>query len=73
MMVLLFAGIIGGESVREFIRRPYLIPGYMYSNQIIGHDMEAKGIASEAERFSSRGPAVQLPIHPGRADNGNRR
>ena len=64
MMVLLFAGIIGGESVREFIRRPYLIPGYMYSNQIIGHDMAAKGIASEAERFSRQGLLSNYPFIP---------
>ena len=64
MMVLLFAGIIGGESVREFIRRPYLIPGYMYSNQIIGHDMAAKGIASEAERFTADGLLPHYPFIP---------
>ena len=64
MMVLLFAGIIGGESVREFIRRPYLIPGYMYSNQIIGHDMAAKGIASEAERFNRQGLLPNYPFIP---------
>ena len=64
MMVLLFAGIIGGESVREFIRRPYLIPGYMYSNQIIGHDMAAKEIASEAERFNRQGLLPNYPFIP---------
>jgi len=64
MMVVLFAGIIGGESVREFIRRPYLIPGYMYSNQIIGHDMAAKGIASEAERFTTDGLLPHYPFVP---------
>lgn len=55
MMILLFAGVVGGESVREFIRRPYLIPGYMYSNQIIGHDLPAKDVASEAEQFNRQG------------------
>ena len=66
MMVLLFAGVIGGESVREFIRRPYLIPGYMYSNQVIGHDMAAKGIASEAERFTADGLLPNYPFVPPR-------
>jgi len=55
MMVVLFTGILGGESVRENIRRPYLIPGYMYSNQIVAHDLEAKGVASEVEQFNSEG------------------
>ncbi len=55
MMVVLFAGILGGESVRETIRRPYLIPGYMYSNQIVGHDLPAKGVASEVNRFNRAG------------------
>ena len=55
MMVVLFVGILGGESVRENIRRPYLIPGYMYSNQIVGHDLEAKGVASEREQFNRSG------------------
>ncbi|PLY01529.1 MAG: hypothetical protein C0624_10275 [Desulfuromonas sp.] len=55
MMVVLFTGILGGESVRENIRRPYLIPGYMYSNQIVGHDLVAKGISSEVEKFNAEG------------------
>jgi cytochrome bd-type quinol oxidase subunit 1 len=55
MMIILFVGILGGESVRENIRRPYLIPEYMYSNQIIGHDLLAKGVQSERERFNRDG------------------
>ena len=55
MMVVLFAGILGGESVRENIRRPYLIPGYMYSNQIIGHDLAATGVRSDLQRFNVDG------------------
>ncbi len=55
MVFVLFVGIVGGESVREFSRRPYLMPGYMYSNQIIAHDLEVKGIKSEVERFQEEG------------------
>lgn len=55
MVIILFIGIGGGESVREFARRPYLIPGYMYSNQVIAHDHEAKGIKSEVARFQEEG------------------
>lgn len=55
MVIILFVGIGGGESVREFSRRPYLIPGYMYSNQVIAHDHEAKGIKSEVARFQEEG------------------
>ncbi|MCK5914547.1 MAG: cytochrome c, partial [Deltaproteobacteria bacterium] len=55
MIVVLFVGIGGGESVREFSRRPYLISGLMYSNQIIAHDHEAKGIKSELARFQEEG------------------
>ncbi|HDS15587.1 MAG TPA: hypothetical protein ENN66_03035 [Proteobacteria bacterium] len=55
MVVLLFVGIGGGESVRELTRRPYLMPGYMYSNQIVAHDLEAKGIKSELGVFQKEG------------------
>ena len=64
MMALLLTGIVGGESVREFIRRPYLIPGYMYSNQIIGHAMAARGIESEAARFDAQGLLPNYPFIP---------
>ncbi len=53
--VLIFVGIGGGESVREISRRPYLISGYLYSNQIIARAMPAKGVASEVERFNREG------------------
>ena len=55
MTVVIFIGIGGGESVREIGRRPYLIPGYLYSNQVIAHDVETKGIRSEVEKFTESG------------------
>jgi len=68
MMLVLFVGILGGESVRENIRRPYLIPGYMYSNQIIGHDHEAKGVSSERERYARSGVLSAYGFVPGLQD-----
>ena len=64
IIVVLLAGVVGGESVREFIRRPYLIPGYMYSNQIIGHDLPSRGVTSEADRFASEGLLTHYRMLP---------
>ena len=55
MVVILFAGIGGFESIREIVRRPYLISHYMYSNQIIGNDMPAKGVKAEAPLINEEG------------------
>ncbi len=55
MMGVLFLAISGGETAREVSRRPYLIPGYMYSNQIIARDLPAKGIKSEVEKMNREG------------------
>jgi len=55
MVVVLFAGIGGFESIREIVRRPYLIPHYMYSNQIIGHDLPAKGVKAEVPLIDREG------------------
>jgi mono/diheme cytochrome c family protein len=55
MVVILFLGIGGGESVREFSRRPWLIPGIMYSNQVIAGDLAAKGVKSELARYRKKG------------------
>ncbi len=55
MTVVIFIGIGGGESVREIGRRPYLIPGYLYSNQIIAHEVKNKGISSEVDAFTEGG------------------
>jgi len=55
MVVVLFLGIGGGESVREFGRRPWLIPGVMYSNQVIAKDLPAKGVKSELALYQKEG------------------
>jgi cytochrome bd-type quinol oxidase subunit 1 len=64
MVVVIFLGIGGGESVREIGRRPYLIPGYMYSNQVIADDLPAKGIHSEVERFDAEGILAHYAFLP---------
>lgn len=74
MLVLLLAGVVGGESVREFIRRPYLIPGYLYSNQIIGHALQSRSVSAEAARFDEEGLLAHHPFVPadlGRIDEQN--
>ncbi len=34
-IILIIAGVVQFERVREFIRGPYLMPGYMYANQVL--------------------------------------
>ena len=43
---ILFAGVFSAESIRERIRKPYVIDHYLYSNQIISNDMPSKNIKS---------------------------
>ncbi len=54
-MLILFVGICAGETMREMARRPYLIPTYMYSNQMIARDMKPKGVKSEVAKFNKEG------------------
>jgi len=65
MTVVIFIGIGGGESVREIGRRPYLIPGYLYSNQIIAHEVKNKGISSEVDSFTESGILTHYYFIPG--------
>lgn len=64
MMGILFVGVGGGESVREIVRRPWVIPGYMYSNQIVGADMPAKAVASEVPALNRDGLLAHHPFVP---------
>jgi len=54
-VVVLFGGIWSTERMREMIRKPYIIPQYMYSNQIIGRDIPAEGVASEVSAINEKG------------------
>ncbi len=54
-LALVFSGIWSFERTRELIRKPYVIPNYMYSNQIIGGDVPSKGVSSELDRINDKG------------------
>lgn len=61
---VLFAGIWSIERVREMIRKPYVIPQYMYSNQIIGKGLASKRVAAEADLINERGILKVSPFVP---------
>lgn len=63
-IVLIFSGIWSYERVREMIRKPYVIPDYMYSNQIVGNDLPAKGVKSELEKLNVEGVLKSAPFVP---------
>lgn len=54
-LVLVFAAVWSFERARELIRKPFVIPNYMYSNQIIGGDIPSKGVSSELEHLDAEG------------------
>ncbi|MFI5347705.1 MAG: cytochrome ubiquinol oxidase subunit I [Elusimicrobiota bacterium] len=64
VLAVAFCGIWSFERVRELIRKPYLIPGYMYSNQLIGGALPAKGIASELDQINAKGILSVAPFVP---------
>jgi hypothetical protein len=61
---VVFCGIWMAERTRESVRKPYLIPQYMYSNQIIGKDLPAKKVISQAAVLNEKGILVSLPFVP---------
>ncbi len=63
-IVVLFGGIWSTERIREILRKPYIIPQYLYSNQIIGHDIPSKGVKSEIERINEKGILKISPFVP---------
>jgi len=63
-IVVLFSGIFAGERIREILRKPYIIPGFMYSNQIIGNGISAKGIVSDVEELKNKGVLKKFPFVP---------
>lgn len=46
-LAILVLGLWPGETVRESIRKPYVAGQYLYSNQVIGHDVPGMGVKSE--------------------------
>ncbi len=68
ILFILFLGIGAGEGFREGVRRPYIIDQYMYSNQIIAHDLPAKGVVSEIEKYQEAGFWNSLYFRPENCD-----
>jgi len=54
-IMVLLGGIFSAESMRERIRKPYVIDHYMYSNQIISNDMPAKQVKSNIADINTQG------------------
>lgn len=54
-IAVLFGGIWSIERTREVIRKPYVIPQYMYSNQLIGHDFPSKAVSAETKAINEKG------------------
>jgi hypothetical protein len=63
-IVVLFGGIWSAERTREMLRKPYVIPHYLYSNQIIGTALPAKGVTSEGDRINEKGILNVDPFVP---------
>lgn len=63
-IAVLFGGIWSIERIREMIRKPYVIPQYMYSNQIIGKDIPAKGVSADAKTINEKGLLKVAPFVP---------
>ncbi|GAB4406949.1 MAG: hypothetical protein OHK0032_02110 [Thermodesulfovibrionales bacterium] len=63
-IAVLFGGIWSTERIREMIRKPYIIPQYMYSNQIIGKDVIAKGVSAETKVINDKGILKVSPFVP---------
>ncbi len=54
-ILILLTGIFSAESMRERIRKPYVIGHYMYSNQIISNDMIPKQVKSNIADIDTQG------------------
>ncbi len=54
-IIVLFTGIFAAESMRERVRKPYVIGHYMYSNQIVPGGLPAKGIEGEMSVIDKEG------------------
>jgi mono/diheme cytochrome c family protein len=63
-VMLVFVGIWSAERARETVKKPFIIPQYMYSNQIIGKDMPAKGVRAETVTINEKGILKVAPFVP---------
>ncbi|MEO0290402.1 MAG: hypothetical protein ABIN15_04095 [candidate division WOR-3 bacterium] len=71
MIIILFGGIFAGERIREILRKPYIIPGFMYSNCIIGFDHKVKGVESDVSKLNGKGILEIYPFTPPEMKNIN--
>lgn len=63
-MFVLYAAIFGAERTREVMRKPDVISGYMSSNQLLFHDLPARGIVNEEAPLNESGMLGSLPFLP---------
>ncbi len=61
---ILLVAVLAGEGLREGLRRPYIIAGFMYGHQVIATDLPAKGISSEVEKLNKEGYLSRLGYLP---------
>ena len=74
-VLVLFGGIWSAERTREMIRKPYVISSYMYSNQLIGSDIRAKGVKADIAGINEKGILAVSPFVPAalrKINDGNR-
>ncbi len=64
MLIILFFSIFSGERIREILRKPYVIPQYMYSNGLIAFEHKAKDVKSDIEKLNGRGILEVYPFTP---------
>ncbi len=63
-IIVVFVGIRSAERAREIVKKPFIIPQYMYSNQIIGKDIPAKGVRTEMVTINEKGILRVAPFVP---------
>ncbi|MGQ9619232.1 MAG: cytochrome ubiquinol oxidase subunit I [Candidatus Aminicenantia bacterium] len=61
---VLFIGIFSAERGREILRKPYVIPKYMYSNQLIALSIPSKGVEEELSLIKGKGILNFSPFVP---------
>lgn len=70
-ILILFIGIFSAERGREILRKPYVIPKYMYSNQIIAISIPSKGVKEEVSLVKGKGILNVSPFVPAHLRNIN--
>ncbi|MCS6869324.1 MAG: hypothetical protein NZ846_09815 [Thermus sp.] len=61
-MGVAYLGLFGAERIREVVRKPDIILGYMASNQFVHVDLPFRGIRSEVARLDQEGLLEALPF-----------